>query len=149
MKFFVVSALLTIALSACDQSDGPPLEISEATVFAPLPGTRVSVAYMMIKNNTRGDIVIGSIDSPQFASARLHETQVIDGIARMNRRATLLVPARATTVLAEGGMHIMLTEPNGALQTGQPVTLQIEYGVDGLVIVNTNLLPRLGLGSND
>ena len=78
MKFFVVSALLTIALSACDQSDGPPLEISEATVFAPLPGTRVSVAYMMIKNNTRGDIVIGSIDSPQFASARLHETQVID-----------------------------------------------------------------------
>ena len=89
MKSIFLFALLSFAVTACDRNDGPPLEITDATVFAPLPGTRVSVAYMSIRNNTQADIVIGSIRSPQFASVRMHETRIVDGIAKMTTVETV------------------------------------------------------------
>ena len=144
MKSIFLFALLLFAVTACDRNDGPPLEITDATVFAPLPGTRVSVAYMSIRNNTQADIVIGSIRSPQFASVRMHETRIVDGIAKMTKVETVRIPARSTVELAEGGLHIMLMKPHESVALNQSVSLEIEYDIGGLLIISTRMKSRFG-----
>lgn len=137
MKSIFLFALLSFAVTACDRDDGPPLEINDVTVFAPLPGTRVSVAYMSIRNNTQADMVIGSIRSPQFASVNMHETRIVDGISKMTKVETVRIPARSTLKLAEGGLHLMLTKPYRSMAPNQSVKLEFEYDADGLLIVST------------
>ena len=137
MKSIFLFALLSFAVTACDRDDGPPLEINDVTVFAPLPGTRVSVAYMSIRNNTQADMVIGSIRSPQFASVNMHETRIVDGISKMTKVETVRIPARSTLKLAEGGLHLMLTKPCRSMAPNQSVKLEFEYDADGLLIVST------------
>jgi len=142
MKFLVLTVLVSLAIAGCDKEIGPPLEVSDATVFAPLPGTHAAVGYMTISNNTNTDILITSIGSPQFGSVKLHETQITDGIARMTMLKSLLVPARSTVILGNGGLHIMLMDPLQAVALGQPVALHINYDLAGLVIVSTTLQSR-------
>ncbi len=142
MKIFALAVLLVLAGAACERDTGPPLEISTATVFAPLPGTHTAVAYMTIKNNTPADIVVESISSPQFASVMMHETRIIDGVARMTMLKSLLIPAHSSVVLEEGGKHIMLMNPVQAVQLKQPVSLRVNYDMTGLVIVNTTFQSR-------
>lgn len=137
MKSVFLVALLSFAVTACDRNDGPPLEINDVTVYAPLPGTRVSVAYMSIRNNTQADMVIGSIRSPQFASVNMHETRIVDGISKMTKVETVRIPARSTLELAEGGLHLMLTKPYQSMAPNQSVKLEFAYDADGLLIVST------------
>lgn len=150
MKFLVLAVLLcSIAIAGCDRDVGPPLEISATSVFAPLPGTHAAVAYMTIRNNTQTDIVVGSISSPQFASVMLHETQIVDGVARMTMLKSLLIPAHSSVVLGNGGLHIMLMNPVRAVELEQPVSLHFNYDVAGLVIVSTTMRSRFGDDSTD
>lgn len=142
MKIFALAVMLVLAGAACERDTGPPLEISTTTVFAPLPGTHTAVAYMTIKNNTPTDIVVESISSPQFASVMMHESRIIDGVARMTMLKSLLIPAHSCVVLEEGGKHIMLMNPVQAVQLKQPVSLRVNYDMTGLVIVNTTFQSR-------
>jgi len=149
MRFLIPAVLLLTLVAGCDRHVGPPLEISATTVFAPLPGTHATVAYMTIRNNTQTDIVVGSIGSPQFASVMLHETQITDGVARMVMLKTLLVPANSSVVLGDGGLHIMLMNPVQAVELSQPVSLHINYDNAGLVIVSTTVQSRFDHESTD
>jgi copper(I)-binding protein len=142
MKAIFATIFLAIATAACNAEIGPPLEISDVTIFAPLPGTSMSVAYMKMRNNTDASIVISSINSPQFNSIMVHETRIEEGIARMHMIDTLRIPARSVVVLADGGKHLMLDQPAQPIAEGTSTTLQIEYNVDGLVIVSTNIQSR-------
>ena len=142
MKTILVTIFLAIATAACDAETGPPLEISDVTIFAPIPGTSTSAAYMKMRNNTDTSIVINSIISPQFNSVELHETQIVDGVARMHMIDAIMIPARSMIVLADGGMHLMLEQPTQPIAEGQSTTLQIEYDNDGLVIVGTTFQSR-------
>ncbi len=149
MKFLVLAVLCSLAIIGCDRDAGPPLEVSATTVFAPLPGTLAAVAYMTIRNNTQTDIAVGSISSPQFASVMLHETQIVDGIARMTMLKSFLIPAHSSVVLGDGGLHIMLMKPVRAIELEQPVSLHINYDVAGLVIVSTTFQSRFDHESPD
>jgi copper(I)-binding protein len=142
MKAALLTIFLAIASAACDSEIGPPLEISDVTIFAPLPGTSTSVAYMKMRNRTDASIVINSINSPQFNSIMVHETRIEDGVARMHMIDPLTIPARSMVELADGGMHLMLEQPARPMADGASTTLQIEYNVDGLVIVSTTIQSR-------
>jgi copper(I)-binding protein len=97
---------------------------------------------MKMRNHTDASIVISSIHSPQFNSIMVHETRIEEGIARMHMIDTLSIPARSTVVLADGGMHLMLGKSAQPIAEGTSTTLQIEYNVDGLVIISTTIQSR-------
>jgi len=149
MKTLVPGLLALMLVCACEREVGPALDISETVVFAPLPGTDAAVAYMTFTNRSDDDIVIDSISSPQFASVTLHETQIADGIARMVILGSLPIPARSSVRLAPGGKHIMLLQPTQDIDTGQSVTLLINYAGEGLLFVTATLQSRLGHESID
>jgi copper(I)-binding protein len=134
--------LMALAAAGCAGDVGPPLEVSDISIYAPLPGSTMSVGYMTLTNNSRDAVEITSIQSPGFAAVELHETQVTDGVARMTALGALTVPARSSVTLREGGKHLMLMSPRQPVELGQPVTLEIRYAGDGLVIVNATVQPR-------
>ena len=133
------------AFAACGGHRGPPLEISDVDVFAPLPGSRMSAAYMTLANNTAETIVIQEVSSPDFASVELHETRIVNGVARMHSLDELEIPARSSVALEEGGIHLMLMKPTVALQPDQPVSFRVSYDSDGIVTVNAVMQARVQL----
>lgn len=134
--------VLWLVLAACDAKIARPLEVSGVDVFAPLPGSQMSAAYMTFANHTDQPIVVESISSPDFDSVELHESRIIDGISSMHALVSLTIPARSTVTLEEGGIHMMLMQPIGALELDHPVRLQVNYDSNGIVIVNAVLRSR-------
>ncbi len=143
MKSILLISVSLLAITSCQRVSGPPLEISNISVFAPLPGTSTAVSYMTVKNNTRTDIVISAIDSPQFELVELHETRIEDGIARMQKLGELVVPPQSTVLLEKGGKHLMLMSPRSVLTVNQPVELEFTYDGDGMLIFNTTIQSRI------
>lgn len=137
--------LVLSILAACDGRGGPPLEISDVDVFAPLPGSNMSAAYMTLANNTAETIIVQNFSSPDFAAVELHRTQIVDGVSRMHSLDNLAVPARSTTTLDQGGTHLMLMGPTTELRAGQPVSLRLDYDSEGVVIVSATLQARIQL----
>ena len=139
-----VTLLMAAGIMACSGDPGPPLTVSDVDVYAPLPGARMSAAYLTLTNGTREPIVVTRIDSPQFASVSVHETRIVDGVASMHEVPALTIPAQSSVVLQEGGAHLMLGKATAPPEPGQPVTLRLHYDSDGLVIISATLEPRFG-----
>ena len=134
----VVSGLLL----GCVRNEPPALEISDVRVYAPLPGSQVSVAYMTITNNSSEDVTFVDFSSDVFNNVELHETTVTDGIARMRALPALVAPAGASTELAEGGKHLMLMDPDRTPGLGTNVTLTLNTA-DGSIVISATLEARI------
>ena len=68
--------------------------------------------------------------SPVAAMVEIHETVVRDGVASMERRPELVVPAGGQLVLEPGGAHLMFMQPSAVPVAGEtvPVTLSLGDG---------------------
>ena len=129
-------SLLIVAglLFACDGGMAPSIEVSNVRVFAPLPGSRVSVAYLTLTNNSNADVTFDDFSSDLFRDVALHETTVSEGVARMRPLETLFVPAGTSIALREGSYHLMLMAPVADLSLGMSVTLTLRTASDSIVI---------------
>ena len=105
MRVAMLCAALVVA--ACGGAE-PPLVADEVEITRPMPGRHMSAGYLVLTNNTADPIRITGVTSPQFAAVEIHETTLEDGIARMRKLDTLLVPARQSVRLERGGKHLML-----------------------------------------
>lgn len=148
MSRIFILLLITAGLSGCSEEPQIPLVVSDVSVFAPLPGSKMSVAYMVFENFSDQPISINSVSSPQFGRVEMHETRIVDGIARMRSLDDLLVPAGASATLEENGKHLMLMQPLAALDLQDPVSLRISFGDSGLIIISAPLRPRFELDSS-
>jgi copper(I)-binding protein len=135
--FFFCVALL---LAACDMESRPPLVANDVVVTAPMPGMKMSAAYMSLTNNADLTLRISHVTSPQYESVELHETTIENGVARMRALPGLEISAGATVRLKRGAKHLMLAHPAGNSDT---VTLQFFDGDDLLLSVNATLEPRI------
>lgn len=138
MRFcFFCAALL---LAACSMETQPPLVVNDIVVTAPMPGMKMSAAYMSLTNNSDRTLKISRVASPQYESVELHETTMADGVARMRALPGLEISAGATVKLQRGAKHLMLTRPAADSDT---VTLQFFDGDNMLLAVDATLEPRL------
>ncbi len=119
-----------LLLAACQAPSGPPVEIVDVEVTPPRPGMGMSAGYLEIRNNTKDAVAITRVDSPQYGAVELHESTVVDGVARMRPIESLDIPAGGTVTLERGGKHLMLMRPVEGLET---VTLNF-YSDDTLLI---------------
>ena len=146
-RLFVCLAVLLLA-SGCGGESGPPVEVSDVRIYAPLPGSSMSAAYLAIANNTSEPLVISEIASPQFASAELHETTLSGDVYRMRQLPTLTIPPGSATEFREGAQHIMLMGPIGELALGDPITLFIRDSSGGELVVRSSLEARIQVEGN-
>ncbi len=120
-------------LTACS-SDAPPLVASDVVVKRPMPGMQMSAGYLTLRNNSRDDIMIDRVTSPQFGSVEMHETVIENGVAKMVALGPVVLPAGSAVEFEPGGKHLMLMRPVEDLGT---VTL--EFHSAGTVVLSVSV----------
>jgi copper(I)-binding protein len=139
---FLFALCLCVLAAACSAPEGPPLTISKVVVLEALPGTKMSVAYLTLDNNSDQPIVIDSVTSPQFASVDMHETVIENDVARMASLTSLVIESLSSVRFETGGKHLMMSGPLNQVEAGLPVTIEIHYDSSGLLIVATTVSSR-------
>lgn len=86
---------------------GPDITVHDSWVRPPIPGTRVTAGYGVIKNDGSGPVIVVGVDSPSATQVELHETFVEGNMAGM-RATTLTIEAGASAELRPGGAHFMV-----------------------------------------
>lgn len=129
-------SVLTITLAAAlgmlaTASAAAELDISLPWVREAPPNARVMAGYMNIRNSGSTAVHIITVSSPGFTRAELHRTVVEEGVARMEPVEQLEIAAGTSVSLEPGGLHLMLIEPEQALQEGDSVTLVL-HRADGM-----------------
>jgi len=131
--------LLLVLMAGCSSELQPPLVASDVVVTRPMPGMKMSAAYLSLANNSDEAIRISRVASAQYGSVQLHETRLEDGVARMRSIPVLEIAAGETVTLERGGKHLMLMRPTGSSDT---VSLQFLDGDDLLLTVDATFEPR-------
>lgn len=117
----LLSSVAALALAAPAGAQSPALTASDAWVREAPASRPTSAAYMTLKNASASELTIVSASTPAAKVAELHEMREEDGRMRMRKVETLRVPAGGTLALKPGGLHVMLFELTGALETGKTV----------------------------
>lgn len=125
--------LAVFLLGACGVEPQPPLVAANVVITPPVPGTKMSAAYMSLTNYTDQAISISRVASLQYESVQLHESTIEDGVARMRAIQVLEIPSGETVALRRGGKHLMLVRPTGPTST---VSLQFFAGDDLILTVD-------------
>ena len=129
-----------LLLAACGTEAQPSLVADDVVVTAPMPGMKMSAAYMSLTNHSGQTLQISRVTSPQYESVELHETTIENGVARMRPLPNLKITAGATVTLQRGAKHLMLARPAGNSDT---VTLQFFAGDDLILAVDATVEPSV------
>ncbi len=106
------------------------IEVSDAWVREAPPGAAMLAAYMKIHNTGTENRVLTRIESPRFQHVMLHQSIVVDGIAKMHHQDSFEIPAGGTLILEPGSYHLMMPAPDNAVQRDQSIefTLHMKNG---------------------
>lgn len=105
--------------------------IENAWIRLPAPGQTVAAAYCDIRNDGATPVSVVAFTGP--VRIEMHETRIVDGVARMRPVRALSVPARSTITLEPGGKHLMLFGLDSARLGEGEVTLRAELAGGGAV----------------
>jgi copper(I)-binding protein len=118
--------LLALLAVACAPSPPPEgVSISGAWVRSAPPGAGMTAGYLTVANPTTRDVEIVEIRSDDFESIELHVTVTEDGMARMRRESSVVVPAGESVDFTPGGRHLMLFGAKRPLAEGDSVNLVV------------------------
>ena len=127
--------LAGVLLSSAGLTCAAGLEVEHPYVRAVPPGQPNSAAFMSLRNTSAETRALIGAESPAAEVVELHTHVEEDGMMRMRRIERIALPAGETTILAPGGLHIMLIGLTSALTPGQSIELTlIEDNGERLVI---------------
>lgn len=124
--------LIVAVISACGRDpvpaperlvgDGPSVE--DPWLRAAPPAARVMAGYLTLRGAGAAVSVTG-VACDGFGRAEIHETVMVDGVAKMRALAALDVPAGERVSLAPGGRHLMLMAPARIPPAGESVACRL------------------------
>lgn len=140
MKRMSVALLfLCFMPSAWAQPTSASIRIEHAWARATPRSARTGAVYMTIANSGAADDRIIAAASPVAAKVELHREFEDKGIMKMRPLASLDVKAKGVTMLAPGGVHLMLTGLKHPLDEGQSFPLSVTFEkagrIDTMVVI--------------
>lgn len=129
---------LILALSAT-ASDECGVTFSDGWAPQAPPVATMWAGYGVLRNGSGRAVTLTGASTPDFAMAQIHETREENGVERMRRIDSLVLPAGGEVRLAPGGKHLMLMRPNHDL--GTSVAIEIEFHVDACAAPVRAVLP--------
>lgn len=138
----ILPLILAILLTGCDSLKSNGITFNDLTVYAPRAGSRVTAGFTNIINKSADAVTITSISSPQFNIVEIHETAIINGVARMVKIEALTIPEHQSVTLKPGGKHLMLIDPKKFITEGEEINLIIELSRNETVMLSTSAVSR-------
>ncbi|MCZ6724058.1 MAG: copper chaperone PCu(A)C [Gammaproteobacteria bacterium] len=123
IKRSLLLALLIYSLPAAAES----LQFTDAWIKNLPMAVPVRAGYMHIFNNQSLEVTIVSLESKSFESIQIHQSLEVDGMMSMRPVDTLSIPAGESPVLAPGGFHLMMMNPQEQLIPGEKVAVTLHY----------------------
>src|SRR5690606_37861017 len=93
-----LAAAILVTLGACSAEESPPLNVSDVTAYAALPGQAAGVAYFSLQNSTPMAVTLRQVTSSEYMSVEMHMTVMDNGIARMTPLDLLTVAGQSVVV---------------------------------------------------
>lgn len=125
-----VQSLLQKAPTLAEQKD---IEIINPWVRDMPPTSKVTAAYMTIKNHSNQDEKLIGLSSSIAKEGQWHVTQIENSNAHMKELLSIVIPANGAVVLKPGAQHGMLMGLEfGALQRSETVPLILTFEQRGM-----------------
>lgn len=123
--------VLALGLLAAWPARAGELTVTDAWSRTTPPGIPMGVVYLKIRNDTKKSDRLLKLKTSVAASAEVHETTVVEGVARMREISVLHVAPGERVEFAPGGKHVMLMGLRQPLVDGQAFELELLFEVAG------------------
>lgn len=119
-------AAMSLFVAAC--SDDAVAEPSVDDVWA-RPGAQGdnSAVYMAITNDDDSAITLTGASSDVAGTVEVHESQMDDGMMRMEETPELVIEAGETVMLEPGGLHVMMMNLEQDLNVDDTFTITLHF----------------------
>lgn len=120
------------------------LQFKQGEVRVPMPGRSVTAGYFILENQSASEVELLKASSPAFARVELHQHIKQDDVMRMVEVASISIEPGATLVFQPGGLHLMLFEPQTALNVGETVSVTLYFADESTLVLELPLtaMPR-------
>jgi periplasmic copper chaperone A len=143
LRRFACLATLLVACSvhARDFRVGD-IVIADAWTRPTATGMPMGVAYFTLTNLGRTADALIAASTPLAARAEIHETSIVEGMARMRPLGEIGLAAGQRVAVAPGGIHLMLVGLKAPLAAGTRVPLTLEFRAAGRVTIELTVTAR-------
>jgi periplasmic copper chaperone A len=125
------------------------LRLVDGWIAEPPPGSRILAGYLTLENTGAESRSLVKVSSPRFAQVEMHRTVVVEGLARMEVLASLVIPAGGRLTMQPGGDHLMLIDPAAPIAIGAQVEVHVEFDDRSARVLMVEVRPRLGEGTGE
>lgn len=140
---------LLLALALSPGAALGELRLVDGWIPEPPPGSRILAGYLTLENTGDDSRSLVKVSSPRFALVEMHRTVLVEGLARMEILASLVIPAGGRLTMQPGGYHLMLIDPVAAIERGAQVELHLEFDDRSAQILMLEVRPRFGGGTEE
>ncbi len=120
--------LLAGAASTPALADCKGLKIDNAWIPEAPPVAQVLAGYARLGNDSDKPLHIDAVDGADFGSVEMHQMSMAGGMMQMRPLTGLDVPAHGSTLLADGGKHLMLMNPKHPFKAGDGSSIGFHCG---------------------
>ncbi len=117
---------LGLSLAGLSQAGGQ-IQVEDSWVRAAPTGVMAMAGYMTIYNRGNQERMLVGAQSPAFARVMLHRTVFEGDVSRMEHQHMIKIPAGATLKFEPNSYHLMMMEPKQKLQSGERVTVTLQF----------------------
>lgn len=117
-------------LATCGQNGKPDIQPGNAWA-RPTRGDAPGAVYVAINNKGSADDRLVGVFTDRAAMAMVHQTELVDGVARMRMAGEINIPAGQRIEMVPGGTHIMLQGLRAPLKTGDSFNLVLKFRKSG------------------
>lgn len=127
--------LVSLAMLIAAPALADRLTVTDAWARTTPPGVSMGAVYFRLQNGSGKSDRLLKLSTPVAASAEVHRTEIVAGMARMREVSVLHVAPGEKLEFAPGGLHVMLMGLQGPLREGQVFELTLLFEVAGPVKV--------------
>lgn len=124
LRFLLLSIVTLVLLAACSQPKSD-IEVVEPWLRLMPEGVGSTAGFMTIKNNTDAPIVLEDVSLDWANHAMMHESKVVDGMAKMEHLDELVIDDEL--VFQPGAKHIMIMGVKEPLVEGQSYNIRLHF----------------------
>ena len=131
-----IAALLAVLACALGAPAWGQVQVHDPMVRMVPPGQPISAAFMTLHNHGMDEKILVKVYSDVAGAAELHNHVLAEGMMKMRRIDTIVVPGHGQVELKPGGLHIMLIGLRRNLQVGERVIINLEFSDGERLAIN-------------